>query len=110
MKVAQFVKVSPMDTRGNQMIIEDPIGYTFFSYGTHIAYVSKAKFKDGHQIILDSYFWNYSRTTDKYRNKFLGFNIKECRRRIANGSITLKNLNKNVPTGVYDLGGHCVNQ
>ena len=97
MKVAQFIKVSPMDTRGNQIIIEDPIGYTFSSYGTHIAYKSKAKFKGGHQIILDEYYWNYSRTTGKYRNEFLGFNVHECRDRIADGSITLKNLNKNLP-------------
>ena len=47
-----------------------------------------------HKIVLDEYYWNYSRTTSKYRNEFLGFGVDECRKRIADGTIKLANLNR----------------
>ena len=45
-------------------------------------------------IVLDSGTWDYSRTTAKYRNKFLNLDTKEIERRIKSGDIKLDNLNK----------------
>jgi len=54
------------------------------------------KIQDG-KIYLDSYYWNYSRTTSKYLNIFLNsflrdpFNIKD---KIAQKEFKLTNLNR----------------
>ena len=46
------------------------------------------------QIYLDEYYWDYSRTTGKYRNIFLGDDgITETRQKIKDGKYKLKNLN-----------------
>lgn len=44
-------------------------------------------------ITLDKYKWNYSSTTSKYRNKFLGENTNDTRKKIEAGIYTLANLN-----------------
>jgi hypothetical protein len=99
MYISKFVSVRPMTSRGgnelaNQQIMSDPAGETFVSYGTKIAYRSHKRYEDGERrIVLDKDYWDYSRTTSKYRNEFLGFGIDECRRRISNGKIELADLN-----------------
>lgn len=45
-------------------------------------------------IELDSKYWNYSRTTSKYRNIFLGETTKETEAKIKNGEYKLVDLNK----------------
>jgi len=47
-------------------------------------------------IYLDKYSWDYSVTTGKYRNEFLGEGIAETRKKIASGEYILTNLNKEV--------------
>ena len=99
MYISKFVSVRPMTSRGgnelaNQQIMSDPAGETFVSYGTKIAYRSHKRYEDGERrIVLDKNYWDYSRTTSKYRNEFLGFGVDECRRRISNGKIELADLN-----------------
>jgi hypothetical protein len=44
--------------------------------------------------VFDEYYWDYSRTTSKYRNEFLGFGVAECRKGIKEGWIKLTDLNK----------------
>lgn len=44
-------------------------------------------------VTLDEYYWNYSRTTSKYRNIFLGEDTKETERKIKEGIYKLANLN-----------------
>lgn len=44
-------------------------------------------------VTLDEYYWNYSRTTSKYRNIFLGENTKETERKIKQGVYKLADLN-----------------
>ena len=44
-------------------------------------------------LILDSYYWNYSITTSKYRNQFTGLSTKETKKQIKSGKIILRNLN-----------------
>jgi hypothetical protein len=45
------------------------------------------------KIELDSYYWNYSRTTSKYRNIFLGETTKETQKKINSGEYLLTDLN-----------------
>ena len=63
----------------NQFIIDDKNKETFQSYDSIIAVRNKKTDK----ITLDSYFWDYSVTTGKYRNQFLGEGIAETRKKIG---------------------------
>tara|TARA_S200002703_G_scaffold152574_1_gene153116 strand:+ start:194 stop:457 length:264 start_codon:yes stop_codon:yes gene_type:complete len=86
------MKVENMtSTRGNtvpnQFIITDNGDEYFQSYRSIIAKRSEGK------IYLDDYFWDYSVTTGKYRNEFLGEGIAETRKKIASGEYVLTNLN-----------------
>lgn len=72
----------------NQFIIMDDNGDIWFqSYQTMIAVKRFGK------IALDLDSWDYSRTTAKYRNVFLGESKAETERKIKNGTYTLENLN-----------------
>ena len=46
------------------------------------------------QVYLDSHYWDYSTTTSKYRNIFLGEKKKETQKKIKEGIYILTNLNK----------------
>tara|TARA_B100000900_G_scaffold322240_1_gene281602 strand:+ start:1989 stop:2300 length:312 start_codon:yes stop_codon:yes gene_type:complete len=101
MRLSQFVNVKPMNTRGgnpspNQCIMSDPHGETFVSYGTKICYRSFDLYGPERRpkYVFDEYYWNYSRTTGKYRNEFLGMGVQECRKGIKEGWIKLTDLNK----------------
>ena len=72
----------------NQFTIQTEDGVYFQSYWTIIAF----RANDG-TITLDSEDWNYSRTTAKYRNAFLGENTAETRKKVKNGEYKLANLN-----------------
>ena len=79
----------------NQIIITDEKKETetFQSYDSIIAV--KGWTKDGkRKVTLDNYYWNYSRTTSKYRNAFLGENTDRTRQKIKEGIYKLTNLNK----------------
>jgi len=71
----------------NQFIITDKGDEYFQSYRSIIAKRSNGK------IYLDDVFWDYSRTTGKYRNEFLGEGIAETRKKIKSGEYILTNLN-----------------
>ena len=71
----------------NQFIIADKGDEYFQSYNSIIAKRSKGK------IYLDEYYWDYSRTTGKYRNEFLGEYIAETRKKIKLGEYRLVDLN-----------------
>ena len=72
----------------NQFIIETDQGKYFQSYKSVIA------FKDNDsKVTLDEKYWNYSRTTGKYRNEFLGEYIELTRDKIASGEYKLADLN-----------------
>lgn len=75
------------NTVPNQFIITDNGDEYFQSYRSIIAKRSKGK------IYLDDYYWDYSVTTGKYRNEFLGEGIAETRKKIASGEYILTNLN-----------------
>ena len=46
------------------------------------------------QVYLDSHFWDYSTTTSKYRNIFLGEKKKDTEKKIKEGIYILTDLNK----------------
>jgi hypothetical protein len=72
----------------NQFIIENGNKRFFQSYKSIIVMVDKGN------VTLDNDTWNYSRTTAKYRNIFLGETTKEIESKINNGDYILKNLNE----------------
>jgi hypothetical protein len=73
----------------NQFIIQTDEGLVFQSYNTVIA----IKHLDG-RVELDANSWDYSVTTGKYRNQFLGETKKETERKIKDGTYKLENLNR----------------
>lgn len=85
----------------NQFIIEDatikhttpngteyPITGTMFqSYDSNIVFISNQ------HVLLDCNYWDYSVTTNKYRNIFLGETKKETEAKIDSGEYILTDLN-----------------
>lgn len=63
----------------------------FQSYQSVIAV--KTVWENETRIELDTKYWDYSTTTGKYRNQFLGEDINETRKKIASGQYKLTNLN-----------------
>ena len=73
----------------NQFEIRTKKGVYFQSYDSIIVFIDNKR-----QVFLDTYYWDYSNTTGKYRNIFLGENITETRRKIRSKEYILKDLNK----------------
>ena len=74
----------------NQFIIHDDNGNVFFqSYKSIIVKIDRKNDK----TYLDSRYWDYSKTTGKYRNQFLGENKEETKKKIDQGIYILCNLN-----------------
>ena len=75
----------------NQLIIHTSEATYFQSYQSIII---KTTFEDGQRVVyLDEYYWNYSPTTSKYRNAFLGKTNQEVKNNVKNGIYKLTNLN-----------------
>lgn len=67
---------------------------TFQSYDSVIAVVTTwADPKYGTQVELDKDCWDYSVTTGKYRNQFLGETKAQTQKKINSGEYKLANLN-----------------
>ena len=71
----------------NQFKIFTDKGTVFQSYSSIIAA------KVGGETYLNADKWDYSVTTGKYRNQFLGENKKETERKIKSGEYELVDLN-----------------
>lgn len=63
----------------------------FQSYNSVIA--ERITWADRVDTVLDEYYWNYSVTTSKYRNLFLGEDKATTARKIKDGTYKLANLN-----------------
>ena len=72
----------------NQFIIHTPEGRFFQRHDSIIVHETS-----NGETILDKNFWDYSVTTTKYRNKFLGETTAETRRKIKAGFYQLADLN-----------------
>lgn len=84
----------------NQFIINTNDGKYFQSYNSITAFIpiynhinTSEPLLPIEKIILDNHYWNYSRTTSKYRSIFLGENTDETKRKIKEGIYKLENLN-----------------
>ena len=73
----------------NQFEIETDDAYYFQSYDSVIAKIQK----NNGAVVLDGKFWDYSKTTGRYRNIFLNATKKETQKCIDNGEYILANLN-----------------
>tara|TARA_R100000315_G_scaffold7927_1_gene2576 strand:+ start:185 stop:466 length:282 start_codon:yes stop_codon:yes gene_type:complete len=87
-KVKQLRSSSSGRDIANQFIITDKDRTIFQSYDSIIA----IKWNDG-DVFLDKTYWDYSRTTGKYRNQFLGEDIKTTRKKIKSKEYRLVDLN-----------------
>jgi len=91
----KFMSVSNMRGKSgnfiaNQFIILDDAGNRFFqSYNSIIV-----KIGNNGKIYLDETYWDYSKTTGKYRNIFLCESRKETEAKIKSGEYILTNLNQ----------------
>ena len=86
-KVRQMTSNSSGRPVANQFIIYTSEGTYFQSYQSVIA------FRDNfNKIKLDKYYWEYSPTTGKYRNQFLGEGTADTRAKIDSGEYELVDL------------------
>ena len=91
MKVSQFTN-SKGNKVANQFIIFDSERTQFQSYDSIIV---ETGFENNIRYTkLDSRYWDYSRTTSKYRNQFLGETTKKTQAKIDSGEYELTNLNE----------------
>ena len=93
MTIINQVRVSNMTSRNgntvpNQFVIDTPDGKYFQSYDSVIVFKAK-----GGKLFLDENKWDYSVTTGKYRNQFLGENKADTQKKINSGDYKLANLN-----------------
>lgn len=88
MKIANMIGHSGNEVK-NQFVVELDNGERYFqSYDSVIV-----KVLPGGEILLDNTYWDYSTTTGKYRNLFLGETKKETKRKIESGEYKLTDLN-----------------
>lgn len=73
----------------DQIIVRTPDYTLFKSYGRPIVLTT---FINKRVVILDETYWDYSRTTGKYRNQFLGEGIQETRKKIKSGEYLVTDL------------------
>ena len=78
--------------RGNEVPNQFEINYNgaliYQSYKAIIAKIERGV------TYLDEHYWNYSKTTSKYRNIFLGENTKDTLKKIKSGEYILTDLSK----------------
>jgi hypothetical protein len=87
MKVSNL-ESSRGNTVPNQFEIRTDDGVFFQSYESMICFVPR-----NGKVLLDEYYWNYSKTTSKYRSVFLGEPTNETKKKIDDGTYLLTNLN-----------------
>lgn len=86
MKVQNFTSANGNKV-ANQFEIRENGKRIFQSYNSVICVIENGV------VTLDEYYWNFSKTTGKYRNIFLGETKKETERKIKEGIYKLANLN-----------------
>lgn len=86
MKVKNLTSVNG-NKIANQFEIIDGNRRIFQSYDSVICIIENGI------VTLDEYYWNYSVTTSKYRNIFLGESTKETKKKIEEGIYKLAKLN-----------------
>ncbi len=91
MQVKNMTSLKSYNNIPNQFIITDDNKTYFQSYRSIIVKIERLE--DKVVTYLDPVYYNYSRTTSKYRNAFLGESTKEIESKIKQGVYILANLN-----------------
>ncbi len=91
MKVRNMVSERSGKEVANQFVVRVNGHVYFQSYDSVI--VDEDRTEQKTLTTLDERYWNYSRTTGKYRNQFLGETKKETQAKIDSGEYKLANLN-----------------
>jgi hypothetical protein len=91
MKVENMTSNNSGREVANQFIIRDGKVVYFQSYNSIIVREDDTHYPP--EITLDAHYWNYSKTTGRYRNQFLGETTKETERKIKDGTYKLADLN-----------------
>ena len=92
MRTIQMTSPKSGNPVANQFEITDSLGNRFFqSYRSMIAKIS-----NNGKVFLDKNYWDYSRTTGKYRNQFLNEYTAETRKKIKSGEYILVDLNGDI--------------
>ena len=100
MKISQFKNERGLPVKNQFIITEEGRGangnfnkrVTFQSYDSVICTITE--WDDIRRVELDSDNWDYSKTTGKYRNQFLGESKAETEKKIKSGTYQLVDLNK----------------
>ncbi|MEI6580817.1 MAG: hypothetical protein WCO07_01450 [bacterium] len=91
MKVKNMLSVKSGREVANQFELIDNEGNRYFqSYSSIIVQIQASN----GQVFLDKNFWNYSRTTAKYRNMFLRETTQDIKLKIHAGFYILADLNR----------------
>ncbi len=88
MKVTNLTSPRSGRAVANQFQIMEGSDIFFKSYDSIIAKVSADL-----SVTLDETYWDYSRTTSKYRNLFLGEDTATIKQKVKAGIYKLANLN-----------------
>ena len=91
MQVKNMTSLKSYNNIPNQFIIYDDNKTYFQSYKSIIVKIERLE--DKVLTYLDPVYYNYSRTTSKYRNAFLGESTKEIESKIKQGVYILQDLN-----------------
>jgi hypothetical protein len=91
MQVKNMTSLKSYNNIPNQFIIYDDNKTYFQSYRSIIVKIERLE--DKVVTYLDPVYYNYSRTTSKYRNAFLGESTKEIESKIKQGLYILQDLN-----------------
>jgi len=73
----------------NQVVVNLENQRFLSSYGKSIVRIDEIG-----NVFLDEKYWNYSKTTSKYRSQFLNESTKETKAKIESGEYQLINLNQ----------------
>ena len=94
-KGKQMKAVNMTSSRGNkvpnQIIITDGNKRYFQSYNVIVSMTDTSE--DFCQTYLDEKYWDYSKTTSTYLNKYLGMTSQHVKNAIKRGELILTNLN-----------------
>lgn len=70
---------------------EDQAGFDSIYFQSYDSIIAVKNHKN--EVTLDENYWNYSVTTGKYRNEFLGEDKADTERKIKSGEYKLADLN-----------------
>lgn len=87
MKVSQLISKRSGNPVANQFIL---YGNDFTAFQSYDSIIVK---RQNGKIYLDENYWDYSATTGKYRNQFLGETKRETEKKIKSGEYILTDLN-----------------